>query len=315
MAEPVLVNATLCIDTIEVPNARGGLDRVEGVIGGAAAYFAAAARLFGPVRVLGAVGEDYPEALWGKLEAMGVDWSGVVKRAGRTFRWHGRYHADLKHRDTLVVDFDPAVEALPELPEAWRDTKYVCLGVNAPENQLRLRSQFPESDPRNIPGVIPGAGVMVLDTIELYVMRHRPALIEAIGRVDGVLVNDWEAEQLTGEADPARAAQRLLGRGPRFAVVKCGGSGAVLAHGDAVWHCPTVGVQRVVDPTGAGDAFLGGMLGHLASVNAEADDVEALKQAIIRGTVAASFTIEAFSVDRIAAVTQNEFDRRLQRFA
>lgn len=310
MSEPVLVNATLCIDTIEVPAASGGLDRVEGVVGGAAVYFAAAARLFGPVRVLGAVGDDYPEVLWEQLEALGVDWSGVVRRPGRTFRWHGRYHADLKHRDTLGVDFDPVVEALPALPEAWRDTKYVCLGVNDPKSQHQLRAQFPDQ----LPGAGVGAGVTVLDTIELYVMRHRRALVEAIGRVDGVVVNDWEAQQLTGEADAARAAKSLLSLGPRFAVVKCGGAGSVLARGEEVWPCPAVRVERVVDPTGAGDAFLGGLLGYLASVGADAEDAEAIKQAIIHGTVAASFTIEAFSIQRIAAVKREVFDERFRAF-
>ncbi|MEO1235185.1 MAG: PfkB family carbohydrate kinase [Planctomycetota bacterium] len=290
----VLINATLCIDTVEVP----GVGKVEGVLGGAAAYFAAAARLFGPVRVLGAVGEDYPDELWAQLTAMGLDTAGIARRPGRTFRWHGRYHADLKHRDTLVVDFDPAVEAPPPVPEAWRDTGYVCLGVSLPENQLRLRGQFP------------GAALTVLDTIDLYVNRHREKLVEAIGAVHGVVVNDWEAERITGEADAARAAERLRGMAGSFAVVKRGADGAVLADAAGVWSCPAAATAGVVDPTGAGDSFLGGMLGYLASVDAGVDDTQALRRAVALGSAAASFTIEDFSLRRLAGVTRGEVEER-----
>lgn len=295
----VLVNATLCIDDVEVP----GVGEVRNVLGGAAAYFSAAARLFGPVRVLAAVGDDYPPELWEQLLALGIDPAGIARRPGKTFRWHGRYHADLKHRDTLLVDFDPTVEAMPTVPEAWRDSPYVCLGVNAPENQLKLRRSFP------------GAKLTVLDSIDLYVMKHREALLEAMRNVHGVVINDWEAARLTDHEDAVRAAEALRGLGPAFVVVKRGEQGAVLADAAGAWACPAVAVEKLVDPTGAGDSFLGGMLGYLASVGAEADDTAALRTAVVHGTVAASFTIEAFSLDRIATVTRDEFDERHADFA
>ncbi|MEM7627700.1 MAG: PfkB family carbohydrate kinase [Planctomycetota bacterium] len=296
----VLVNATLCIDDVDVP----GVGEVRNVLGGAAAYFSAAARLFGPVRVLAAVGEDYPPALWEQLLGLGIDPAGIARRPGKTFRWHGRYHADLKHRDTLVVDFDPAVEAMPPVPEVWRDTEYVCLGVGVPTNQLALRRSFGN------------ARLTVLDTIDLYVMKHRPALLEAMRNVHGVVINDWEAARLTGEEDAALAAMKLTELGPTFAVVKRGEAGAVLAHPalGRPWACPAYGVGRVVDPTGAGDSFLGGLLGYLASVDAVVDDVDAFRRAVMHGTVAASFTIEAFSLERIAAIDRAAFDRRLSSF-
>lgn len=295
----VLINATLCIDDVDVP----GVGSVENVLGGAAAYFAAAARLFGPVRVLAAIGDDYPDELWQQLLALGIDPEGIVRRPGKTFRWHGRYHADLKHRDTLVVDFDPAVEATPPVPEAWRGTEYVCLGVNAPANQLTLRRAFPQTR------------LTVLDTIDLYVMQHRPALLEAIAAVDGVVINDWEAARLTGEEDAEQAALKLAELGPAFAVVKRGADGAVIAHHGGTWACPAFPVENLVDPTGAGDSFLGGFLGYLASTNATADDFSALQSAVIHGTVAASFTIEAFSLERIAGVTRDAFSERHDVFA
>ncbi|MEM1107163.1 MAG: PfkB family carbohydrate kinase [Planctomycetota bacterium] len=297
-ADGVLVNATLCIDTVEVP----GRGKVLDVLGGAAAYFAAAARLFGPVRVLAAVGEDYPEALWRELEALGIDLSGVVNRPGRTLRWHGVYHEDLQNRDTLVVHEDRSVEAIPPLPEAWRDTRYICAGVTQPENQLALQQQF-----RN-------ARLTVLDTIDLYVNKHRLELLRAIAQADGLVINDWEAARLTGEGDPKRAVTKLLGFGPRFAVLKVGEDGAFLAHADApgkTWRCPAYPVERLVDPTGAGDSFLGGLLGYMAEREAGADDIEAIQQAMLHGSAAASFTIEDFSLRRIARVERKHVDERI----
>jgi len=290
----VLVNATLCIDTVEVP----GRGKVTDILGGAAAYFAAAARLFGPVRVLGAVGDDYPDELWQQLEALGLDLSGVVRRPGQTLRWHGSYHADLKNRDTLVVHEDLAVEAIPPLPDAWRDTRHVCLGVTQPTNQLALQQQFP------------AAKLTVLDTIDLYVMKHRPKLLEAIRGVHGLIINDWEAARLTGEENAERAAERLLDLGPRFVIVKRGEHGATLAHPQGVWACPAFPVEHVVDPTGAGDSFLGGLLGHMAERNAGPDDFETLQQAMRYGTAAASFNIEDFSLRRLAQTSRNELDQR-----
>ncbi len=293
--EGVLVNATLCIDTVEVP----GRGKVVDILGGAAAYFAAAARLFGPVRVLGAVGDDYPDELWRQLEALGLDLSGVVCRPGRTLRWHGSYHADLKNRDTLVVHEDLAVEAIPPLPEAWRDTPHVCLGVTQPTNQLALQRQ------------IPGAKLSVLDTIDLYVMKHRPMLLEAIRGVHGLVINDWEAARLTGEDNAEQAARQLLDFGPRFAVVKRGEHGAILAHPGGVWACPAYGVKHVVDPTGAGDSFLGGLLGYMAEQDAGPDDFELLKHAMLHGSAAASFTIEDFSLRRLAVIDRGQLDERV----
>lgn len=296
MSNPgVLVNATLCIDTVEVP----GRGKVVDILGGAAAYFAAAARLFGPVRVLGAVGDDYPDDLWQELEALGLDLSGVVRRPGQTLRWHGSYHADLKNRDTLVVHEDLAVEKIPPVPEAWRDTRYVCCGVTQPTNQLALQQQFP------------GARMTVLDTIDLYVMKHRPKLLEAIQNVDGLVINDWEAARLTGEEDAEAAAKQLLGFGPKFVVVKRGEHGATLAHPEGVWHCPVYPVDQLVDPTGAGDSFLGGLLGYMAERGAGPDDFAAIQQAMLHGSAAASFTIEDFSLHRLAAVSREQIDQRV----
>ncbi|MEM6856015.1 MAG: PfkB family carbohydrate kinase [Planctomycetota bacterium] len=291
----VLVNATLCIDTVEVP----GRGKVVDILGGAAAYFAVAARLFGPVRVLGAIGEDYPETLWAELETLGLDLSGVVRRPGQTLRWHGAYHEDLKNRDTLVVHEDLSVEKIPPLPDAWRDTRYVCLGVTQPTNQLELRSRFPD------------ARMTVLDTIDLYVMKHREKLREAIAQTDGLVINDWEAARLTGQDDAEQAARQLLNAGPRFVVVKRGEHGATLAHPDGLWHCPAYAVKDLVDPTGAGDSFLGGLLGYMAQRNASPNDFEALQQAMLHGSAAASFTIEDFSLRRLSQVKRPELDERV----
>ncbi|MEM9420548.1 MAG: PfkB family carbohydrate kinase [Planctomycetota bacterium] len=162
-----------------------------------------------------------------------------------------------------------------------------------------MQSQFPD------------ARLIVLDTIDLYVREYRPKLLEAIAGAHGLVINDWEATQLTGEGDATEAAQKLLGLGPRFAIVKRGDHGAVLAHPEAMWHCPAYPVKDLVDPTGAGDSFLGGFLGYMAEHNADADHFAAIQQAMCHGTAAASFTIEDFSPRRLAKVTRKQIDERV----
>ncbi len=296
---PVLVNGTLCVDTLSFPDG----SRHEDQSGGAGMYFALAARLLAPVRLLGAVGRDYPQLFLDQMCEAGVDTTGVVRRDGPTFRWHGDYHDDLDDRDTLVVDFDPNVEAPPPLPPHYADTRYVFLGVNAPENQLALRRKLPD------------ARLVLADTIDLYVHKYTDALLAMLREIDGLLINEHEAFDLTGHRDPADAAEAILDLGPRFAVVKRGPRGSVLrtrGTPDAV-VIPPCPPDRLVDPTGAGDSFAAGFLTHLATHETGGRShptVQTLADAGEAGAVMASFTLEGVANARLLTLTRREFDAR-----
>ncbi len=297
LTPPVLVNGTLCVDTLEFPDG----SRYTEQSGGAAVYFALAARLLAPVRLLGAVGRDYPEAFVDHLRDAGVDLAGLVRRGGKTFRWTGSYHHDLDDRDTLGLHIDPAVEALPPVPEAYRDSRFVFLGVNAPENQLALRR------------ALPAAQLVMADTIDLYVHQHAGALLEVLREIDGLLINEHEAFDLTGRRAPEDSAAAILELGPRFVVVKRGPRGSLLRHRDEgrALPIPPCVPDNLVDPTGAGDSFAGGMLGRLAQRNATADDIDTLAEAARYGAVMASFTLEGVATSALRALTRAAFDARL----
>ncbi|MEM7576823.1 MAG: PfkB family carbohydrate kinase [Planctomycetota bacterium] len=309
-AEPMLVNGTLCVDTLSFADG----SRHDEQSGGCGMYFSLAAAAIGqPVRLLAAVGDDYPPAFVDQLEQARVDTLGLIRRPGPTFRWHGHYHDDLDDRDTLGLDFDPAVEALPELPGAWADTRYAFLGVNAPENQFALRRQ------------LPGANLVLLDTIDLYVHRHRDALMEAIAASDGLLINRHELTDLAGievSSDPGDArvaSERVFAELPdaalRFVVVKNGPTGSVVCvRGEAPVHVPPCAPDRLIDPTGAGDTFAAGMLAYAATHGLSRDTpdlVSHLPRACDWGAVLASFTLEAVGNGRLLTLTAEQFRERL----
>jgi sugar/nucleoside kinase (ribokinase family) len=295
----LIVTGSIGIDTIETPT--GSADEV---LGGSSIYFGAAASFFGPVRLVGAVGEDFPDHFIDPFHHFEIDTAGLERRAGsKTFRWHGRYHENMNHRDTVSVDLNVLIEDLPPVPESFKDSGHIFLAVTSPENQLALLEQFPQRK------------LVVADTIDLYIENNRDALDEVLGKVDGVIINDDEAAMLTGKADAVSAANHLLKAGPRFVIVKKGEHGAVLRHADGVVALPAWPSDNVIDPTGAGDSFAGGFMGHLAANDADGSDFAQLKQAIAYGTMVASFTIEAFSVARLKELDRNEIDQRFAKYA
>lgn len=309
---PVLVNGTVCVDHLDLP----GRPTLRDMSGGAAMYFALAARFDAPVRVLASAGRDYPEHFRQHLVDAGVDLAGFVLRDGATFRWHGRYHDDLDDRDTLMVEYDPAVEALPEVPAGYRDSRFVFMGVSDPVNQLALLDAFP------------GATLTLADTIDLYIHReqYRPNLLRVLERVDGMLINRHEAADLTGlpaSEPPGDLAAAVLGLGPRFVVVKLGPAGSVLRHRDGLEvvmpACSPTPPAGVADPTGAGDTFAAAMLARLArrcvtAPGEPADSPGALRDALAHGAVMASFTIEGVGNTRLLTLTSDELAERHQHF-
>ncbi|GAB4197850.1 MAG: PfkB family carbohydrate kinase [Phycisphaeraceae bacterium] len=292
----LIVTGSISIDTIDTPTGS-----VQEVVGGSSIYFTAAASFFGPVRLVGAVGEDFPDEFVDVFHRFGVDVAGLERRKGsKTFRWHGRYHEDVNLRDTISVELNVLTEALPPIPDAFKDSEYVFLAVTHPDNQLKLLDAFPQRK------------LVVADTIDLYINTARDPLLEVFKRIDGLIVNDSEAQMLTGEPNAVVAAEKLIELGPKFVVVKKGQHGAILMHPDGVCVLPAYPAKTVIDPTGAGDSFAGAFMAYLA----QKDDTsfDSLKSAMAYGTVAASFTIEAFSVERLKQISRDDIDRRLDEF-
>lgn len=293
----LIVTGTLGIDTIETP--RGGAERVPG---GSATYFAAAASAQGPVRLVGAVGGDWPDDHRADLAAFeGVDLAGLEQRAeSTTFAWGGKYHENMNVRDTLFTELGVLEEAPPVVPEVFRDSDYVFLANTHPGVQAGFLDQLPD------------CRLSVMDTMDLWIDIARPELIELMERIDGVMINDSEAELLTGIGNPITAGRKVLDHGPAFVIIKKGEHGAILLHRDGTALIPAwpAGLEQVVDPTGAGDSFAGGLMAYLARTGRT--DFEAIQAALAWGTVTASFTLESFGLDGLKGLSLAALEERLE---
>ncbi len=298
----LVVTGSIGIDTIETPTGKA-----DEVVGGSSIYFTAAASFFGPVKLVGAVGEDFPQAFVDLFHHWDVDTTGLERRMGsKTFRWHGKYHTNMNDRDTLGIELGVLAEKLPPVPDSYRDAKHIFLATTTPQNQMSLLDSFPNRK------------LTVADTIELYIQTDRDALLELYSKIDGVIINDSEAKLLTGEANTIVAADRIIEMGPKFVVVKKGEHGAFIRHRaqgrDGFAAFPAYPARSVVDPTGAGDSFAAGMMGYLAASVEGTPTLEDLRRAMAYGTVVASYTIEDFSVGRLKTLTRKEIDTRFTEF-
>lgn len=293
---PVLVVGSVAVDWVITPTA----EREESV-GGSATFFSMAASYFGPVRLVGVVGHDFPTPAIADLEGHGVDLTGLeVVPDGLTFRWKGRYHDNMNSRDTLDTQLNCFAAFDPKLPEAWKNSEYLFLANIQPELQLRVLEQA--GRPR----------LVGLDTMNLWIDIARDALVRVLERVDVLTLNEEEARQLTGEPNLVRAAKAIRAMGPKSLVIKRGEYGALLFHDDEIFAAPALPLDEVVDPTGAGDSFAGGFMGYLARTGELSG--ENLRAAMIFGSVLASFCVEGFSYDRIARLTHEELDKRFMAF-
>jgi len=297
----LIVTGTIGIDTIETP---AGENR-EGVLGGSAVYFAAAASFHGPVRLVAVAGEDFPSehrqtlAKFPDVDATGLE----VREGSKTFRWGGKYLDNMDHRETLFTDLNVLEEAPPVVPDHFRDSAYVFLANTHPGIQLGMLEQLPDRK------------LTVADTMDLWINVAKDELVTLLGQVDGLVLNYDEAELLTGTRNPVTGARDILAMGPRFVVVKKGEHGAILAHRDGIAALPAFPAEKVVDPTGAGDAFAGGMMGYLAhGKEDDPGDFEAIRRAMAHGTVVASFVIEDFSLERMSRLTREEVADRYADF-
>ena len=279
----ILAVGSVALDAVETRAAR-----VDGVVGGSAVFFSAAASLLTEVRVVGVVGDDYPLAQLGFLRERGVDFEGLLQMPGESFFWGGRYSDDFRARVTtetrlgVFADFDPAV------PPGYGDSRVVFLGNIDPDLQMKVLDQV--RAPR----------LVAADTMNFWIERTPGPLERVLARLDVLLVNDEEAVQLAGDDDLTRAVRRIQDLGPAIVVVKRGEDGSVVFGRDWVFECPAWPVPDVIDPTGAGDAFAGGFLGYLDHTGTF--DREALCQAAAYGAATGSYAVEAFSVDRFRAL-------------
>jgi len=291
----ILVVGSVALDTVETP-----FGRADDALGGSATFFSAAASLFGPVQLVGVVGSDYPVEALRFLADRGVDLAGLETAEGESFRWSGVYSYDLNSRETLETRLGVFAEFEPKIPEGFRDAEWVFLGNIDPELQLNVLEQV--HAPRFV----------ACDTMNLWIDIKRDRLLELLKRVDLLLVNDAEARQLSGDHNLSRAAKWILERGPRYLIIKKGEHGAVLFTPGSVFFAPGFPLEDVFDPTGAGDAFAGGFMGHLAQCG-RSDDGD-LRRAVIYGSVLGSFAVEKFSVERFKELTLDEVEDRVRAF-
>jgi sugar/nucleoside kinase (ribokinase family) len=288
----ILVVGSLAYDDVQTP-----YDSRREVLGGAASYFALAASLYAPVRLMGVVGDDFRPSDLERLRAKGIDLAGVEHAKGRSFRWLGKYDHDLATAETLNTDLGVFGDWEPTVPPAFVDSEFVFLANILPEIQRRMLDQ------------VRAPKAIALDTMNYWIERRRDALAGVMARVDIVTVNEAEARQFCGTHNVLKAAREILALGPRAVVIKRAEYGALLLTADRIFWTPAYPLDEVRDPTGAGDAFAGGLLGHLARVG-KLDD-RTLCRAVLHGTVCASFAVEAFSVDGIERADLGAVDRRV----
>ena len=289
----ILVVGSLAYDDVQTP-----YERRRDVLGGAASYFSLAARLYAPVRLMGVVGDDFRESDLERLRSRGVDIAGVERAKGRSFRWLGRYDHDLVTAETINTDLGVFGDWDPHVPAAFTDSEFVFLANILPEIQLRMLEQ------------VRAPVAVALDTMNYWIERERDALTKVMSRVNIVTINEAEARQFCGTNNVIRAARQILALGPRAVVIKRAEYGALLLTKDRTFWTPAYPLEEVRDPTGAGDAFAGGLLGHLAR-SGTVDD-RTLCRAVLHGTVCASFAVEQFSVDGIEQADQAGVEARVR---
>jgi cytidine kinase len=293
---PLVVVGSVALDSVITPT-----QTRDNVLGGSAVYFSYAASFFTSVRLAGAVGEDWPAEHTKLLQARGIDTTGLqIIKGGKTFFWRGKYLANMNDRETLDIQLNVMDQFNPILPETYRRCKFLFLANGSTKLQMKVLDQCT------------GPSLVVADTMDLWIRTEPNELRELLKRIDGLVLNDSEAKLLTGIDNLVKAGHAVRQMGPRFVVIKKGEHGAMFFSEHETYVLPAYPTTEVVDPTGAGDSFAGGMMGYLA----EQDnfDPKTLKEAMAYGTLMASFTVEDFSLDRLKCITREDLDTRMVEY-
>ncbi|MGD0527001.1 MAG: PfkB family carbohydrate kinase [Polyangiaceae bacterium] len=297
-SNPLLIVGSIAFDDLDMPSGQH-----RDVLGGAATYSSLAASLLAPgnVRVVGIVGQDFPEAHLAELRSRGVDTAGVERAAGKTFRWHGRYSEDLASRTTIDTQLNVFADFSPKIPAAYEKSPFVLLGNIHPKLQVDVLQQARQ--PR----------LVAADTMNFWIDREPAALGEMLRRIDLLIINDEEVRQLSGVHNLVRAAAEVRKRGPKALVVKRGEFGALLFDDTGTFFVPAYPLENVLDPTGAGDSFAGGLLGYLAARGEVSPS--SLRKALFFAAAMGSFCVEGIGPSRLLAVGRAEVAARIASFA
>ncbi len=293
----VLIVGSIALDTVKTP-----VEEHADLLGGSASYAALSASFFSPVRLVGVVGDDFPESEFDSWKKRKIDIDGVQRANGKTFRWSGEYSWDLNTRETRSVALNVFETFKPALPEAYRQTDFVLLANIAPSLQSHVLDQMER--PRFI----------VADTMDLWIQTTRKDLDALLPRVDLLILNDSEAREMTKETSLIKAGRKIRTFGPRYVAIKKGEHGALLfGENDQFFSCGAYPLEDIHDPTGAGDTFAGGMAGYLAGTVKKVHFND-LRKAMIYGSVLASFCVESFSLDRLRKLSLDEINERYEMF-
>ncbi|MFN3197764.1 MAG: PfkB family carbohydrate kinase [Bradymonadia bacterium] len=289
----ILVVGSVAFDSLETPH--GHRDEC---LGGSATYSSVTASAFADVSLVAVVGDDFPDAHTHMLRSRGINLDGLeIVEGGKTFRWKGRYGENLNEAQTLETHLNVFEQFDPQIPEAHRKKELLFLGNIDPVLQLKVLDQVDHPH------------LVAMDTMNFWITSKRDELVNVLSRIDLLIINDGEARQLSGESNILRAADRIRAMGPKMLIIKRGEYGAMLFHPEGIFCAPAVPLRDVLDPTGAGDTFAGGLMGALAK--SEELDFNAFKRGVLTGTVMASFTVEGFSLERLLSLQDDELDARL----
>jgi sugar/nucleoside kinase (ribokinase family) len=292
----VLIVGSTALDSIKTPTREN-----PKLLGGSASHAAVAASFFSPVKMVGVVGEDFPKKYVSLYQKHGIDLSGLQIKPGKTFHWSGEYEVNMNNRRTLLTELGVFETFSPELPKAYQKSQFVLLANIAPALQMHVLNQMQRPK------------FVVADTMDLWLNIAFDDLIKLLKRVDGFVLNDSEAHQLTKEDNVFAALKKIHKLGPKYVIIKKGSHGSILSGPKGFFLCPAYPLHSVVDPTGAGDSFVGGMMGYLATAKGSVD--QNIRRAMIHGSVVASFCCEGFGLNRTDKVTRAQVNKRVKELA
>jgi len=294
----LLIVGTVAFDELITPFGESGK-----IIGGSATYASlSAANLYQDISIVSIIGEDFPEAKLELMRSKGIDTSGIKRvKGGKTFFWKGKYHNDMNSRDSLATELNVLEDFDPILPEKAREAEYLMLGNLTPAVQMKVLKQMSKR-PK----------LVIMDTMNFWMDIAMPELKEVLQEVDLLTINDEEARQLSGEYSLVKAAAKIFEMGPKYLIIKKGEHGALLFHGKDLFYAPALPLEEVYDPTGAGDTFAGGFIGHVS--NCDEVNFDTLKQGIIYGSALASFCVERFGTEKLIDLQRSDLHERVMQF-